>query len=483
MSTTFVPVEYYDVLGNIRRDAAATSAQVFSGLAAGQVYTNPPFASGGGVISVQNAQTESPLDGRYELVKPDFFVNPTVRTLTAGANVTLVRTDNDITINASGTLGVSSVQNTNNTPGVGEAALVNMPFDTTPTVKTILAGSGISVTSTGTSVTITNSLPSTTAVQSVTCAVPASSGCLIGGTVSNPTVKPIESVDPLGPGNLVDYTPTKVLIRTLIAGSGVTVVPVGSSVQINSTASSPAGNSGNVQYNNGAGGFGADALFTYDVLTQTLGVPNASVSAFRLTTGAIAGYVATSDAFGNMTWQPNTSVTSIANIGTGIDVVLSGAAPVPTVKRLAAQSPIVLDDGIITPNTITIRAPTVPFANTLQNFIPAVAITVVTGTGTLSLASLVSTLLTVNTYSTISMSATFTAVTPAANTFAFTVDTTGAPAVNGSYLAKYAPGAVSVVNGDNPSVQYTGANLLTVTVLNSPALSTVTVQLTVSYFQ
>lgn len=482
MSTT-VPIEYYDPLGNIKRDAAATSGQTFAGFAAAQVYTNPPIGSGGGVISVQNSQAESPLDGRYELVKPDYFTNPTVRTITAGPNITLVRTDNDILISASGTLGVSSVQNTNNTPGAGEAPLVNMPFNTTPTIKTIKGGSGIAVTYTGSYVLITNSLPATSAVQSVTCAVPSSAGCLVGGTLTNPTIKPVESVDPLSPGNLVQYTPTKVLIAPLVAGSGVSIVPVGSGVQINSTASSPAGNSGNVQFNNGAGGFAADAAFTYSTINQTLSVPNLQAAGIRLTTGASAGYVATSDNFGNVTWQPNASVTSIANVGTGANLVLSGSAPVPTVKRLAVQSPLVLDDGIITPNTITLRAPTVPIVSTLQNFIPAVAFTVVTGTGTLSLASIASTLLTVNSYSSVGITATYTAVTPSGSTFAFTVDTTGAPAASGSYVGKYAPGAVSVIGGSNASVQYTSGNLLTVTVLNSSVLSTVTVELSVSYFQ
>lgn len=85
---------------------------------------------------------------------------------------------------------------------------------------------------------------------------------------------------------------------------------------------SPGGASGNVQYNDGAGGFAAEAAFTYDAANNQLTIPGATVNEDFAFTGVITPTQLTAD---TNDWNPtNLATASVIRIDVSKEIAITG---------------------------------------------------------------------------------------------------------------------------------------------------------------
>lgn len=172
---------------------------------------------------------------------------------------------------------------------------------------TLAAGTGISITPSGQTLTIAATGNFISALTGdVTATGPGSAVATLSNTAA------VKSLHADASANLTGNV-------QLVSGTNVTLSQVGQVITINSTGGSgtPGGTNTAVQFNN-SGAFGGDSTnFSWNSGSHTLAVANLSINSFKLTTTPTNGYVLTSDASGNGTWQPATGSLTPSNFVVG----------------------------------------------------------------------------------------------------------------------------------------------------------------------
>ena len=189
------------------------------------------------------------------VAKTKVGIDTPLRSLKAGTNVTIVENIDDITISAS-TVGAGET-NTATNVGTGEGTIVKTKSGVDIPVKTLKAGTGV---------TIVNNTDDITISASGTGEINTNTNV---GTGAGTIAKTKSGVD----------TP----LKSLKAGAGVTIVNNTDDITIEATHSTPGGNTTEIQFNN-SGSFAGASEFVWDDVKKDLNLNGLRINGLSVPT-------------------------------------------------------------------------------------------------------------------------------------------------------------------------------------------------------